>query len=145
MGFLVSVLINLPCVHEVVKARTRCTKAAAARVSSDMVLNLLSKMVCILKLGPSTMRVQLWIVSSEHICQVALVRISAEHAFGSAEIKQDLVVVPPNSIVFYEVERVSFENVCLKSLDLACLAWLLFLIRTCLHLYLLCRTKNHGI
>jgi len=85
MGFLVSVLINLPCVHEVVKARTRCAKAAAARVSSDMVLNLLSKMV-------------------------ALVRISREHAFRSAEIKQDLSVVPPNSTVFYELELVSFEK-----------------------------------
>jgi len=72
MGFFVSVLINLPCVHEVVKARTRCAKAAAARV--------------------------------------ALVRISCEHAFRSAEIKQDLSVVPPNSTVFYELELVSFAK-----------------------------------
>jgi len=50
------------------------------------------------------------------------VRISREHAFRSAEIKQDLSVVPPNSTVFYELELVSFEKVCLKSLDIACLA-----------------------
>ena len=77
--------------------------------------------------------------------EVALARIPPEHAFGSAETKQDLAVVPPNSTVFYEVELVSFEKVCLKFLDLACLALLIFLIATCLHLCLLCRTKNHGI
>ena len=77
--------------------------------------------------------------------EVALARIPPEHAFGSAETKQDLAVVPPNSTVFYEVELISFEKVCLKFLDLACLALLIFLIATCLHLCLLCRTKNHGI
>jgi len=50
--------------------------------------------------------------------EVALARIPPEHAFGSAETKQDLAVVPPNSTVFYEVELVSFEKVCLKFLDL---------------------------
>jgi len=42
--------------------------------------------------------------------EVALARIPPEHAFGSAETKQDLAVVPPNSTVFYEVELVSFEK-----------------------------------
>nr|CAB3484222.1 unnamed protein product [Digitaria exilis] len=42
--------------------------------------------------------------------EVALARIPPEYAFGSAETKQDLAVVPPNSTVFYEVELVSFEK-----------------------------------
>jgi len=42
--------------------------------------------------------------------EVALARIPPEHAFGSAETKQDLAVVPPNSTVFYEVELISFEK-----------------------------------
>lgn len=53
--------------------------------------------------------------------EVALSRIPPEYAFGSAETKQDLAVVPPNSSVFYEVELVSFEKVCLNSVKLACL------------------------
>ncbi|KAL6900905.1 hypothetical protein ACP4OV_005581 [Aristida adscensionis] len=40
--------------------------------------------------------------------EVALVTIPPEYAFGSAESKQDLAVVPPNSTVIYEVELVSF-------------------------------------
>ncbi|CAH9075390.1 unnamed protein product [Cuscuta epithymum] len=40
--------------------------------------------------------------------EVALLTIAPEYAFGSSETKQDLAVVPPNSIVFYEVELVSF-------------------------------------
>ncbi|KAG8063918.1 hypothetical protein GUJ93_ZPchr0004g39060 [Zizania palustris] len=42
--------------------------------------------------------------------EVALVRIPSEHAFGSAETKQDLAVVPANSTVLYEVELVSFDK-----------------------------------
>ncbi|CAN6242106.1 unnamed protein product [Urochloa humidicola] len=42
--------------------------------------------------------------------EVALATIPPEQAFGSAETKQDLAVVPPNSTVFYEVELVSFEK-----------------------------------
>ncbi|KAG0453654.1 hypothetical protein HPP92_024958 [Vanilla planifolia] len=40
--------------------------------------------------------------------EVALVTIPPEHAFGSTQSKQDLAVVPPNSVVYYEVELVSF-------------------------------------
>lgn len=40
--------------------------------------------------------------------EVALVTIPPEYAFGSAESKQDLAVVPPNSTVIYELELVSF-------------------------------------
>uniref|UniRef100_J3MUL1 peptidylprolyl isomerase n=1 Tax=Oryza brachyantha TaxID=4533 RepID=J3MUL1_ORYBR len=40
--------------------------------------------------------------------EVALVTIPPEYAFGSAESKQDIAVVPPNSTVIYEVELVSF-------------------------------------
>ncbi|KAJ1696961.1 hypothetical protein LUZ63_005473 [Rhynchospora breviuscula] len=42
--------------------------------------------------------------------EVALVTIPPEHAFGSRESKQDLAVVPLNSIVYYEVELVSFDK-----------------------------------
>ncbi|KAJ4731898.1 Peptidylprolyl isomerase [Rhynchospora pubera] len=42
--------------------------------------------------------------------EVALLTIPPEHAFDSRESKQDLAVVPPNSIVYYEVELVSFEK-----------------------------------
>lgn len=58
--------------------------------------------------------------------EVALAKIPPEHAFGSAESKQDLAIVPPNSTVFYEVDLVSFEKVTLKLLLLACLSWSLF-------------------
>ncbi|KAK6937856.1 Tetratricopeptide repeat 1 [Dillenia turbinata] len=40
--------------------------------------------------------------------EVASVTIAPEYAFGTSESKQELAVVPPNSIVFYEVELVSF-------------------------------------
>ncbi|KAJ8558277.1 hypothetical protein K7X08_005043 [Anisodus acutangulus] len=40
--------------------------------------------------------------------EVALLIISPEYAFGPAESKQDLGVVPSNSTVYYEVELVSF-------------------------------------
>ncbi|CAM0945516.1 unnamed protein product [Alopecurus aequalis] len=42
--------------------------------------------------------------------EVAFVTIPPEHAFGSDETKQDLAVVPPNTIVYYDVELVSFEK-----------------------------------
>lgn len=44
--------------------------------------------------------------------EVALLTITPEYAFGSAESQQELAVVPPNSTVHYEVELVSFEKVC---------------------------------
>jgi len=59
--------------------------------------------------------------------EVALVRVPPEHAFGSAETKLDLAIVPPNSTVFYEVELVSFEKVRQKLLLFVCLSWLLLL------------------
>ncbi|XP_073007849.1 70 kDa peptidyl-prolyl isomerase-like [Typha latifolia] len=40
--------------------------------------------------------------------EVALLTIPPEHAFGPSESKQDLVVIPPNSTVYYEVEMISF-------------------------------------
>jgi len=43
--------------------------------------------------------------------EVALLTIAPEYAFGSSESKQELSVVPPNSIVFYEAELVSFDKV----------------------------------
>jgi FKBP-type peptidyl-prolyl cis-trans isomerase len=46
--------------------------------------------------------------------EVALVTITPEYAFGSAESKQDLAVVPPNSSVAYEVDLVSFLKVCVR-------------------------------
>ncbi|RWR80744.1 peptidyl-prolyl isomerase-like protein isoform X1 [Cinnamomum micranthum f. kanehirae] len=42
--------------------------------------------------------------------EVALVTIAPEYAYSSTESTQDLAVVPPNSTVNYEVERVSFEK-----------------------------------
>ena len=42
---------------------------------------------------------------------VALLTIAPEYAFGSSESQQELVVVPPNSTVYYEVEMVSFDKV----------------------------------
>ena len=43
--------------------------------------------------------------------EVALVTVPPEYAFSSAESKQDLSVVPAHSIVYYEVEMVSFVKV----------------------------------
>ena len=43
--------------------------------------------------------------------EVALVTVPPEYAFSSAESKQDLAVVPAHSIVYYEVEMVSFVKV----------------------------------
>ncbi|XP_043708441.1 peptidyl-prolyl cis-trans isomerase FKBP62-like isoform X1 [Telopea speciosissima] len=40
--------------------------------------------------------------------EVALVTVAPEYAFGSSESQQELVVVPPNSTVYYEVELESF-------------------------------------
>nr|XP_043622846.1 peptidyl-prolyl cis-trans isomerase FKBP62-like [Erigeron canadensis] len=40
--------------------------------------------------------------------EVALLTVAPEYAFGSTESKQELAVVPPNSIVNYEIELVSF-------------------------------------
>ncbi|XP_071701193.1 peptidyl-prolyl cis-trans isomerase FKBP62-like [Rutidosis leptorrhynchoides] len=40
--------------------------------------------------------------------EVATLTIAPEYAFGSAESKQELAVVPPNSTVNYEIELVSF-------------------------------------
>lgn len=43
--------------------------------------------------------------------EVALVTIPPEHAFSSTESKQDLAVVPPNSVVTFEIELVSIKTV----------------------------------
>ncbi|XP_062109273.1 70 kDa peptidyl-prolyl isomerase-like [Humulus lupulus] len=40
--------------------------------------------------------------------EVALVTIHPEYAFGSSDSSQDLAVVPANSVVYYEIELVSF-------------------------------------
>ncbi|KAA8548336.1 hypothetical protein F0562_000020 [Nyssa sinensis] len=40
--------------------------------------------------------------------EIALVTIQPEYAFGTSESSQELAVVPANSIVYYEVEMVSF-------------------------------------
>ncbi|KAF5446446.1 hypothetical protein F2P56_032074 [Juglans regia] len=40
--------------------------------------------------------------------EIALLTVAPEYAFGSSHSQQELAVVPPNSIVYYEVELVSF-------------------------------------
>lgn len=40
--------------------------------------------------------------------EVALVTIQPEYAFGSCSSKQELVIFPANSTLFYEVEKMSF-------------------------------------
>ncbi|XP_040992667.1 peptidyl-prolyl cis-trans isomerase FKBP62 isoform X2 [Juglans microcarpa x Juglans regia] len=40
--------------------------------------------------------------------EIALLTVAPEYAFGSSQSQQELAVVPPNSIVYYEVELVSF-------------------------------------
>ncbi|GJZ53776.1 peptidyl-prolyl cis-trans isomerase FKBP62-like protein, partial [Tanacetum coccineum] len=40
--------------------------------------------------------------------EVAILSVAPEYAFGSTESKQELVVVPPNCTVTYEIELVSF-------------------------------------
>ncbi|CAJ1921462.1 unnamed protein product [Sphenostylis stenocarpa] len=42
--------------------------------------------------------------------EVALLTIAPEYAFGPSESQQELAVIPPNSIVYFEVELVSFEK-----------------------------------
>ncbi|PON95529.1 Peptidyl-prolyl cis-trans isomerase, FKBP-type [Trema orientale] len=42
--------------------------------------------------------------------EVALVTIHPEYGFGSSESPQDMVVVPANSTIYYEVELLSFVN-----------------------------------
>ncbi|TVU01541.1 hypothetical protein EJB05_53007 [Eragrostis curvula] len=49
-------------------------------------------------------------VSSMKKGEVASVTIPPEHAFGANETTQDLSVVPPNSLVCYEVELISFDK-----------------------------------
>lgn len=43
--------------------------------------------------------------------EVALLTVAPEYAFGASQSQQELAVVPPNSIVYYEVELVSFVKV----------------------------------
>ncbi|MFS8008510.1 putative peptidylprolyl isomerase [Helianthus anomalus] len=43
--------------------------------------------------------------------EVVILTIAPEYAFGSTESKQELVVVPPNSTVIYEIELNSFIKV----------------------------------
>ncbi|KAH9297279.1 hypothetical protein KI387_028961, partial [Taxus chinensis] len=42
--------------------------------------------------------------------EVALITIYPEYGFGNVEVQRDLAVVPPNSILIYEVEMVSFTK-----------------------------------
>lgn len=43
--------------------------------------------------------------------EVALLTIAPEYAFGASQSQQELVVIPANSTVYYEVELVSFDKV----------------------------------
>ena len=43
--------------------------------------------------------------------EIALVTIQPKYAFGQSEKQQELVIVPSNSTVFYEVELLSFKKV----------------------------------
>lgn len=43
--------------------------------------------------------------------ELALITIQPEYAYGSSKSQQELAVVPANSIVYYEVEMVSFVKV----------------------------------
>ena len=43
--------------------------------------------------------------------EIALVTIQPKYAFGQSEKQQELVIVPSNSTVYYEVELLSFEKV----------------------------------
>lgn len=43
--------------------------------------------------------------------EIALITIQPEYAFGAFDSPQDLAVVPGNSVVYYEVELVSFVKV----------------------------------
>ncbi|CAL5191920.1 unnamed protein product [Lathyrus oleraceus] len=42
--------------------------------------------------------------------EVALLTIAPEYAFGASQSQQELVVIPANSTVYYEVELVSFDK-----------------------------------
>ncbi|MCD7464916.1 Peptidyl-prolyl cis-trans isomerase fkbp65 [Datura stramonium] len=42
--------------------------------------------------------------------EISLITIQPEYAFGVSESPQELAVVPANSIVYYEVEMISFEK-----------------------------------
>lgn len=43
--------------------------------------------------------------------EVALLTIAPEYAFGSTGSTQDIAAVPPNAVVTYEIELVSFVKV----------------------------------
>lgn len=43
--------------------------------------------------------------------EIALITIQPEYAFGAFDSPQELAVVPGNSIVYYDVEMVSFVKV----------------------------------
>ncbi|KAG6680622.1 hypothetical protein I3842_13G051900 [Carya illinoinensis] len=42
--------------------------------------------------------------------EIALLTVAPEYAYGSSQSQQELAVVPPNSIVYYEVELVSVDK-----------------------------------
>jgi len=49
-------------------------------------------------------------VETMKIGEVALITIGPEYGFGNIETQRDLAVIPPNSILIYEVEMVSFTK-----------------------------------
>lgn len=51
--------------------------------------------------------------------EFALVIINPEHGYGSSETKTKFAVVPPNSILHYEVEMVGFTKVGLFQFQLS--------------------------
>lgn len=42
--------------------------------------------------------------------EIALITMEPEYGFGNIETQRDLAVIPPNSILIYEVEMVSFTK-----------------------------------
>ena len=53
-------------------------------------------------------------VSTMHKGELALITISPEYGFGDVETKRALAVVPPNSVLTYELELVEFQKVSLR-------------------------------
>lgn len=43
--------------------------------------------------------------------EYSIVKIHPEYGYGNIEVKQDLSIVPPSSVLIYEVEMVDFIKV----------------------------------